>query len=359
MPSGDPAICPPDAPWSAVLRPRGAGRWLQAAFTAAFLVPWALLEGLALFLVFLLGWALLAGLGAVPRPGGAVSPGAVALLGLFGLVWGLGWSAAGLSLLRDLFWALWGEDRIHVGPAGLEAVRHAPPLSRRKVFARHELVRVRLQPGGQALVVDTTRGSETLTVLGDELERARLRDRIEASLCLGGSEAFERELRALPEGWDVDLDSDSRTLLVPARRVRRAQARTSWIAATLFGLGFVAATRDEVGPAAVALGLLALLATALGSWLRWARTEWEVEPGRLVFRRRFAGRLLTEKRFAEAKLVVVVGDSDGEYLQLRVRAGDRVQTLAAAHGEPQPIEHLGRWLSHRAKLPLELPPGWS
>ena len=340
--------------WTFALRPRGASRWLHAALLPVWLTLWTAAEAAGLVLVYLLLRLLLALLGISPMPPSTISVSSLLFAGLFGLAWTVLWTWGGISTLRELAWTLWGADRLRVDPASLELVKHAPPLSQKRLFPRDSILRVRLRDHARSLVLETTRGTELLTTLGTPAQREGLRARIAATLGLDESSALERELSGLPEGWDIDLDADSRTLLVGSRRWRRGQTRFLAAATAVLTLGFVASLRSPFGPGAAVLALLALLSGFGACWLRWGRSEWLVEDRLLVFRRRFGRRLLAEEVLPDAQLVVEAGD---ELYRLIASKDGRRRTIASGPGDGRSFVHLGRWLAHRSSLPLTLPPG--
>jgi hypothetical protein len=341
-------------PWTFALRPRGASRFFHAAFLVVWLALWAVAEAAGLVFVFLLLRLALAFLGVSPMPPSTLSTSSLLLAGLFGLVWTALWTWGGVSAMRDLAWTLWGADHLRVGPTGIELVKHAPPLSQKKVFPRDSILRVRLRDLDRALVVETPRGEELLTALGTPARRDELRRRIAATLALDESSALARELSALPEGWDLDLDADSRTLLVQSRRCRRAQTRFLATATAVLALAFAASLHDPFGPGAALLALLTLLSGLGACWLRWGRSEWLVEDGLLVFRRRLGRWLLAEDELPGAQLVVEAGD---EFFRLVALKDGRRRAIDSGSGDGRAYVRLGRWIAHRCALSLTLPRG--
>lgn len=125
-------------------RPRGAGRFLGAAFLAVWLCGWAVGEAFAVW--FLVRGALALATGQPPTPEREpLAPAPALAAGLFLMVWLTIWTAGGLLALRELLRALWAEDRLIVGAADLVRESRLGPFRARRAFARPEVTGVRLE----------------------------------------------------------------------------------------------------------------------------------------------------------------------------------------------------------------------
>jgi len=123
------------------LQPRGAGRFLAAAFLGLWLCFWVVGGAGVLFLLGAGAWALAMG---EPLPGEDAAPGggAVVFVGLFLLVWLTIWTVGGVAAIRELGRLLFGRERIIARPDGLRIVRTVGPFSRVQELSRTDLRRL-------------------------------------------------------------------------------------------------------------------------------------------------------------------------------------------------------------------------
>ena len=97
---------------------------------------------------------------------------------------------------------------------------------------------------------------------------------------------------SLPEAWAEVATPEGGIALVPNPATRRAQTRVAAFFAlaalgmtAVFGYG-TAEDPSWLSPALISGGCAAALAAGT-AWLAAGRNEWRVEPGRLVYQRRF------------------------------------------------------------------------
>jgi hypothetical protein len=353
--------------WVVRLRPRGVGRWVDAAFLAVWLLFWTAGGVVAWWILLAGAWALLTG-----RPPGGEGevpalPGAL-IGGAFLSVWLLFWTVGEWVVGRELLRCVAGEDRLLARPDGLRVWRRAGPFRVERFFTRDELRRVYALRGGGRLMAATARATHELSDLLRPEEAPRLIADLERELQLDRASAAREPV--LAEGWtEVPLPEGGIALVRdPARR--RVQARVAGAAAALAlsvaGSLVGLAERDGSGwvlpTLAGGVGLLAGWGTLL---LAWGRTEWRVERGRVVEQRRWRGR--ATERFVGTRLVLERSrDSDGDDRFTLVLADDaggpaagvaraqrrhRREIAGALHDETVPRQ-LGEWLAAKSGLRL-------
>jgi hypothetical protein len=344
---------------SVSLRASGIARYVGAAFLAVWLVGWVIGEAVALgFLTLLLRSAIASAAGAArPIPGGEWTVGGAAgAILLFLLVWLTLWTIGGVAAIRELLRSVAGEDRVAVGPAGLELVRRAGPLRQVLTFERAGIRRVRLRHHDQAVVVDTAAGTEVVTTYGTADERRGMRDWLRRHLLLPDADP-DLDLVAPPPGWTMTIEHGATTLSQPDPRTRRIRALVVWLIAALLGLFWIAALRTGELAGVLVTSALMLLIGWSAVWTTWSRREWLVDTGRLTLRRRFAGRERV-RTFRAARLEVgasIDSDNDSRY-ELKVVDAQGQQTITTALHDEADIVDLGRWLAARTGFRLSLPP---
>lgn len=349
------------AGWQVTLRPRGAGRFIVAAFLGFWLCGWAagetfaagtLIAGLRQLLAPELDVAWL------PRMTNLPPANAWPVLA-FLAVWLTFWTVGGLFAIAEVLRAFVGADVVRWDHEGVEFERRAGPfVSRRRL--RWSEMREPLARSRGRLVADTRRGVAPLAALGDDADREQLAAWLaQAWREARGGEGESRESREhAPRGWRVETGEDGRPLLASDPHARRAGAFVVGLLAGVFGLvaalvGGAAAGLASWAGAAV-LGTVALLAAAAAAWLALGRDELRPAHGSLRRVRRFLGREQV-REFAPARLRLERGrDSDGdERWALVVSGPDGSLELASDLHAPGAARHLGAWLAARMDVTLE------
>lgn len=355
--------------WVVRLRPRGAGRFVSGAFLTVWLTCWTAGGVFAWWILLAGAWALFSGqppehdegAGGFTRPlSGSVVAGAFLCVWL--AFWTVGEWVAGRAWLRCLA----GEDRLLARPDGLRVRRRAGPFGRERFYGRDELRRIYTVAGGRRLRVATARQTQELSDLLRPEEADALIAGLTRELKLDAAGAAREPV--LPEGWaEVQLPEGGTALARdPARR--QVPAR---VAAALGGLVFlVAGGLASLAEGDTGLYVLAAIAGGTGAvagwgalWLRWGRTEWCIEPGRVVEQRRWRAR--TSERLVGSGLALRrERDSDGDdwwKLELvspaalaesvgRDSAGRR-KIVNVMHDDTEPRQ-VGEWLAARTGVPL-------
>jgi hypothetical protein len=339
------------------LQPRGAGRFVAAAFLGLWLCFWIVGEVGVLFVLGAGAWSMatgepLAGEGAAPGPGTAV------FVGLFLLVWLTIWTVGGVAAMRELGRLLFGRERIIARPDGLRIVRTVGPFSRVQELSRTDLRRLYRLASGLALMAETPSGPVEVTRMAAPGELAELEAILRAELAL--SEKTDDSPATLPGGWCEEMLDDGGRVLVKDPVARRQQARVTTALAAVAAMGalwlvLAAASDSELAVLAV---VATAVATAIGwgaAWLTWGRHEWLIARGRLERRSRFRGRPRT--RFVGVGLELTEStDSDGDrrYEIVALAGGaaaaplqDRQKhrrAIASVLHDPTVPRALGRWL---------------
>jgi hypothetical protein len=342
---------------TAVLRPRGIGRYVSAAFLTVWLAGWLAGELFALaFLFALLRSVVGAATGAPwPVPGGEwIAGGAAAFSLLFLVLWLMLWTVGGVAAIQELFRSLAGEDRISLLPAGVEVIRRAGPFRRTRVVDRPAIRRVRARRHDRAIVADTRSRTELLTTFGTDEQRLAIVEWLTRELSL--SDGGPIDTGSAPAGWSLTLEGGRRRLTRMSPRDRHLSATVMWVLTALAGLAWVGAVEQETG--AVAAGLLTAGLAAVSSWVAWSRRDWLAERGELTFRRQFA-TWTRDRVFRGARLEVdhsVDSDGDSRY-ELQVVDPGGARAICSELNDDGEVTDTARWLAAVTGFPLTLPPG--
>ena len=339
----------------ATLRASGIVRYVGALFLLIWLAGWTIGEavGVALFVMVIASLARSAMSAPIPWAPDWGTAGVASFVLLFGLVWLLFWTVAGVAALTHLFRSIAGEDRIRLIPGSLELLRRAGPFHRTRTFDRASIRRVRLRRGDRVLVMDAAHGTEVLTELGAATERATICEWLKGHLGLAAGRALEAH--EAPPVWHMTYNAADIVLTRPDRRTRRIQAAIMWLVTGVVSLGWMAVPGGFGGARGAALASTALLAAG-AAWLTCGRSEWIVRGGRLTFRRCFA-KWCRAETFDHARLEIETNtDSDGDdHFRLVVRDTDRHRTILKTMNDEAEVIDFGRWLASRTGFQLELP----
>ncbi|MGH7729981.1 MAG: hypothetical protein ACRENJ_01885 [Candidatus Eiseniibacteriota bacterium] len=356
------------------LTPKGAGRWISAAFLFVWLCGWAAGEAFALWMLIRGAIALVTG--TPPQPDRENLPWGPALAaGAFLLVWLSFWTVGGVLALREFLRLAWGADLLAVRGGGLEVTHWRGPFRSRREIPRDILRRLALAPKNDRLVAETHRGQIELSTLGTRAEREQAMTSLRALLSLGGAVAPGES--GLPEQWQDLITPEGERVLVPNLATRRTQARVAAGAAMVAaGFAFVIG-RAAMGDLSLLPGAILALAAAgaLGwgaAWLARGCHEWRIGSGRLVLRRRFGARV--QDRFEARRLeLTVTSDSDGDdsytlegvgeaeaggvagpaWSSRPGRPAGKRRAIARALHDPSMPRSLGEWLARTAGMPFE------
>ncbi len=354
--------------WVVRLKPRGASRFLSAAFLAFWLCGWAIGESFALWILVKGGYALLTG--TPPDPGRELLQLAPALaMGAFLVFWLLLWTVGGIAAFGALLQLLWAEDRIIAKSSGVTHLWFRGPFRGANEYARDRLRGFDVASRKGSLVLETDRERVILSDLGTAEEREAAARSLRSEMGLAEPDL---ENLPLPKGWEEIITPEGERAVVADRPMRRIQARIATVA--MVGMSVVAfvALRDAgPKPALIPIAIMTSAATAAlawgAAWLAWGRMEYRIGSGSVTVRRRYRStvRDLMEARRLE---VNVRSDSDGdEWFSLdalaseidspRVQAYGRLstkgrRTIASTMRDPVVARHLGAWISRMAKVPL-------
>jgi hypothetical protein len=300
--------------WEARFRPRGAGRFVGAAFLSVWLCGWAAGEAFVLFVLGAGAVALATGQPAMGRDQPAALGPALAVGG-FLVVWLAFWTLGGMAAMRELLRLLWAEDHLAACPEGLLLSRRLGPFRSLRRLAKADIRRVFVQRRRSTLMAETDAGLVELTNLGTVQERTDAAAHLRRVLARPDEQAGTAP-EAVPKGWEEIHVPQSGAVLVPNLRTRHKQARVMaavTLAASVVLLLLVRASLRDVN--LWALTAMAGAATAgLGwgaAWLWWGRKEWVISPGRLTLQKRFAGRVRVLGE-AHALELTEREDSDGD-----------------------------------------------
>jgi hypothetical protein len=174
---------------------------------------------------------------------------------------------------------------------------------------------------------------------------------------------------SLLEGWSEVIDPEGGIAMVPDPAIRKKQAVVVSILAALAGFGTLFLIKHALlnpnllAPTVMAVAAsLGLLASAV--WLARGRTEWRVDTGRLVLRRRF-GRRVRDLFEGVALELDQSTDSDGDHWfeLVAIAAGapaspapgardkGRRKVTSVIH-DPHVPRRIGLWMSARAGVPM-------
>jgi hypothetical protein len=353
-------------------RPRGFGRFVGAAFLSVWLCGWAGAEALALFVI---GYGIYWLVTGRPAFGSdqAIPLGPVLAVGCFLLVWLAFWTLGGIMAIRELLRSVWAEDRLILDRERLIRLHRLGPFVSTRRLPRSEIRRVFVQEfGGKpgSMVAQLGAGATELTDLGTPEERATAARQLRAALGLA-DESQPAWPAVVSQGWQETIGPRGETLLVPNLRTRRKQALVvSLIALVVWTVALLLAVQSLRQPNLWILGAVIGAGGAwLGRqalWLHRGRKEWRIEPGKLVFQRRF-GADVTELMSARALELTESSDSEGDRsyelraielapppYNLRDRTGKVREHLQIDRAISDPTDPLclGLWLSQRASVPF-------
>lgn len=368
------------APWTELgtadgvrrFRPRGAGRFFEAAFLLVWLCAWAVGEAFALILIGNGIYALMTG-GPAWGSSEPLRLGPALVTGAFLLVWLTIWTIGGVMAARELLRALWAEDRLWLDRDRLRRIHRLGPMVSTQHWPRAEIRRVFVQStsaGLGALMAQVGSGVIELTNLGTVTERSQAAGDLRAALGLPEHDS-PTDLAALPEGWQEIIDPRGQRLLVPNLRTRRTQAHIVSLITGIVWTGVVLlaweSRRDpNLWVVTVMAGVPAAWLARQAIWLHRGRKEWRIEHAKLVHQRRF-GVSVTELVEARALELIESTDSDGDrWYELRainLSAPVHAPPVGSAKVRPQQRIHhtlhdpteprcLGLWLAQRARIPL-------
>jgi hypothetical protein len=341
----------------ASLRPRGWGRYFDAAFLICWLAIWVVGEVVVAFLTCTTIVSLIAATLGLSLPAffpKTTDPGVASGFLLFGLVWLTMWTIGGVAAGTHLLRGLAGEDRVSLTPDSLVIMRRAWIFHRTRTIARADIRRVVTRTSDRSVNVYTgVGGMQTVTTLGTPRDREELRAVLAAALVLPDAATVKRlESQTLPPDWESERRGADLVLMRPRRRTRRQQATTMWIVTGMISLGLLAA------------------------WITWGGAEWIVRPGRLTHRLYFAS-WTREREFEGARLELSQSiDSDGDVhhaLHVSVPKKDERGVSGASDAESavegEPLRHrkkiassldepcdlvwLGEWLAHHTGCPFD------
>ncbi len=297
----------------ATLTLRGVGRFFSAGFLLVWLTGWLVGEALVLWLLIVGAKSLVTG--EPPEPGrDPLAVGPSLAMGLFLLTWLALWTFGGVAAMHEMLRLLWSRDRLLVRQHVIEVRRRVGWLSSLVRIERSELRGIRRRESGSALIAETRSGAIELTRLGQPAEQERLAAAIREEMKLGKSPPLPP---ALPEEWVAMLAPESGSqVLVKDPATRRRQAMVAWIVTVpVCAVAGVLAHASFNGSSLLGLTILvgsAALALCWGAgWLSFTRTEWRLEPTRIVQQRRTGSRV---RPLFEGNAIVLdtSTDSDGD-----------------------------------------------
>jgi len=336
-----------------LLRPRGFGRFVSAAFLAFWLCGWAIGESLVLWILIAGGIALLTG--TPPEPGRELlEPGPAIAVGVFLLFWLTLWTFGGYAAITELLRLLWSRDAISADPACLRVHHRLGPFRSNVEIPRDRLCRIYVAPGDKSLRADTTTGPVVLSSLGTALERANIAAALRTELRV--PEEFESNVSSLPDGWQEIVTPEGEIALVKDLAVRRTQARVALgltLASATLALILIALTHTD--PTVIGITVIACTAATGLTWgttrLARSRIEWRIGAGSLTRRRRVGARLRDLDEISRLELTRS-SDSDGDdWFSLEAVPGKC--TIERAQGDPAIPRRLGTWLAQRANIPFD------
>ena len=323
------------------LRARGVGRFFMAAFLGVWLAMWVVGEAVG---IGLLATVLLGGLAhkSVRQWPGDVPPEAFGVVLVFLLLWVTFWTFGGLTAIVHFLRSLAGADHVRMLADGFELTQRAGPFRRVRTLQRAELRRIRVRGHDKALVADTVAATRLISDLGTVAEREELCASLRDHLGIAPSV----DAAAAPPGWEIARDDSGGLRMMRPQRGRRMSALIMWAIAAIVAVAWISTERSAASGAG-SIGALAVMAVLMlgAAWLTWAREEWIVGPGRLVYQLRF-GPWLKERRFERARLdIIYTTDSDGDALyRLVVRDGARKRTIESAAHDDVAVADCARWL---------------
>jgi hypothetical protein len=346
---------------SVSLRPSGIGRYFGAAFLSVWLAGWLAGEVLALGFLFLIVRSVVgSAIGASwPVPGGGdwIAGGAAGVFFLFLLVWITFWTFGGIAAITELLRSLAGEDRISVQASGVELERRAGPCRRLRNFERSTIRRVRLRPHDQAVMMDTTAGTEVISKYGTLDDRQAMAEWLRSRLLLPEHRAHV-DPTAAPAGWTMTIEGGATHLTRMDPRTRRISSSIMWaIVAFMALIVFGGADAGVTSAGRVVLPVLTALVTLGAAWITWSRREWVVRHGELAAHTTFLTWQRERSFKSSARLEVATStDSDNDHhYTLTVKDAEGTRKIASNMNDDAEIVDLARWLSARTGLPLTLP----
>jgi hypothetical protein len=272
------------------------------------------------------------------------------------LVWLTFWTFGGVAAINELLRSVAGEDRVSVQASGVELERRAGPFRRLRNFERSTIRRVRLRPHDQAVMMDTTAGTEFLSKYGTPDDRRAMADWLRSRLLLPADEA-RVDPTAAPAGWTMTIEGTAAHLTRMDPKTRLISSSIMWAIVAFIGLIWFGAARAVTPAGRVVLPALAALLTLGAAWITWSRREWIVRHGNLAARTTFLTWQRERSFKGSARLDVTIStDSDNDYhYTLGVKDSEGTRKIASNINDDADIVDLGRWLSARTGFPLTLP----
>jgi hypothetical protein len=346
-----------------ILHPRGAGRFVAAAFLLFWLCGWAFGECSA---VWILAYGAVALMSREPFRAGLASGrsllqiGPVLAAGAFLILWLFLWTLGGIVAIGRLFQLVWAEDRLLVEGGGLTLERRRGPFRRRRAFARDQLRRIALTGRQDALTLETPRESVELSRLGTHEEREAAAGALRTELGIPESGPLGE---TLPKGWEEVITPEGSRAVVPNVRTRKAQSRVAAVLALALASVAVLLARESwsrIGllPFAILFVLAAFGSGCVAVWLARGRMEWHVASGRVLLRRRFGSKVRDVFTATRFELTTTHNSSDnypGFTLEgVSDAAGTAKSRLRiTSKADPTVPRGLGAYLARAAGIPFE------
>ena len=336
---------------TATLKPRGWARLVVAAFLALWLCPWAVGEGVTLYV----GAGLLRSLFAEgTTPAGWLVAGLIALaVGGWLVLWTLG----GAGALHTLGMLLIGSERLEATPRRLVVESAVGFWRKRRTLGAAQITSLAIRRRDRRLVALTGDEAVVLSWYAEAEDRQILLEALQATLQLAPpSEPLHRQaLLTTPADFDAVREADGATLLVPIPALGRRQARTALLLAVIFGAAAAGIGLHSLGGGAV-LGAPAVLLLLVTLNLRFGRVLWRLRQGHLERRRELFGRSWAQPFPSPSLRLMDSTDSDGDHrFTLEVASGPTRRAVLSSSDPAKPL-HLARWLAARLDAPLQLPP---
>jgi hypothetical protein len=327
--------------WEASVRSRGIARYVTAVFLSVWLAGWTAGEWFA-------GRMLLGFLAKMWNPERVTlslpSTGQLPVLVVIGFlfIWLFIWTLGGVAAFWVLLRAIAGRDVIRVGHQLVTVTSHAGPFRRTHSCAVQDLVRIDVRKRRRDVRLETVRDTLAVTDLGSDEDRHSLVKALEQRLPLRPRTAVPE----LPIGWMTGETLQGTTYL---------QRTPAPVARAVMALMIAMPTAAWVSSGSLAAFLIGPLLLLGAAWVAWAQERWVLGMGSVERERRFLG-LSFVRLYAPASLFVEwTRDSDGdERCELRIRSGDKSESVESNLNGDGPVIRLARWLESRGGLPLYL-----
>ncbi|HVT04949.1 MAG TPA: hypothetical protein VHL58_16420 [Thermoanaerobaculia bacterium] len=339
---------------SILLQAGGWDRWVDGCVKSMKLFGWTFGEGfLASQLLAAIGWKVPAPFGelidAPPPPWAA----------LFILLFAVGWTVVGVSMISSLLRLLFGSDRIVLTTSEIRVRRRVGPFGRERVFTPGRIDWVAIKGATRVLIISVASKEVVIASLGTWPDRRFVAETLEERY--GLKTPSELAHGAAPAGWVSERSVDGFVSFRKAGDVRALIGCTGAISAVCWliaGAGIFIRLIDETQALKLTFGdglkfAVAVTSTILVYWTARRSETIRARRNELVIESKF-GPWKHHRRVSDASLQVsfrTTTRSLDDVFTLEAVNQDKLTTLCVRLNDATEVVALARALA--------LPTGWN